>query len=91
MFQFCVNSQESSWISAGIGIRLIQAAGYHRRRVTTSPLTIEEQSWKRLFWYQILHTFSFASIINFQNRFLVFADRTLSLILGRPNAIHEEE
>ena len=34
----------------GIGIRVAQDVGAHRRKYATQDLTIEDELWKRAFW-----------------------------------------
>lgn len=38
----------------GVGIRLAQDVGAHRKRKTKDPMTVEDELWKRAFWY--VHT-----------------------------------
>ncbi|KAF9009374.1 fungal-specific transcription factor domain-containing protein [Cyathus striatus] len=40
----------SCWVLVGIGIRLAQDVGVHRRRVSREKLTVEDELWKRAFW-----------------------------------------
>lgn len=35
---------------AGIGVRLAQDVGAHRRKVYNAPLSVESELWKRAFW-----------------------------------------
>ncbi|KAE9393065.1 hypothetical protein BT96DRAFT_863734 [Gymnopus androsaceus JB14] len=41
----------SSWVLIGLGIRLLQDAGAHRKR--SSPPSVSSELWKRVFW--IIH------------------------------------
>ena len=34
----------------GIGLRLAQDVGAHRRKVYNAPLSVESELWKRAFW-----------------------------------------
>ena len=34
----------------GIGIRLAQDIGAHRRKKNTTNMTVEDELWKRAFW-----------------------------------------
>lgn len=34
----------------GIGIRLAQDVGAHRRKVYNTPVSVESELWKRAFW-----------------------------------------
>jgi hypothetical protein len=40
-----------SWIMVGIGLRLAQDVGAHRRRSHHGPPTVEDELCKRAFWY----------------------------------------
>ena len=40
-----------SWIMVGIGLRLAQDVGAHRRRSYHGPPTVEDELCKRAFWY----------------------------------------
>ncbi|THH04869.1 hypothetical protein EW145_g5209 [Phellinidium pouzarii] len=44
------SSPQSSWTMVGIGIRLAQDVGAHRRKVYNAPLSVESELWKRAFW-----------------------------------------
>ncbi len=35
----------------GIGIRLAQDVGAHRKKVYNTPHSVETELWKRAFWY----------------------------------------
>ncbi|KAK0204254.1 fungal-specific transcription factor domain-containing protein [Desarmillaria ectypa] len=39
-----------SWVSVGIGLRIAQDAGAHRKRPGYRPKTVEGELWKRVFW-----------------------------------------
>ncbi|KAJ3502842.1 hypothetical protein NLJ89_g8706 [Agrocybe chaxingu] len=41
---------QSIWAAVGIVIRLAQDVGFHRRKPTSSPPTMEDELWKRAFW-----------------------------------------
>ena len=75
---------------AGIGIRLAQDVGVHRRKVHNHTLTIDDELWKRAFWYVEL-TFLLWGQLSEAYRMLVYMDRILSSSLGRPCAIQDEE
>ena len=36
----------------GIGIRLAQEVGAHRRKAQDHVMTVEDELWKRAFWYK---------------------------------------
>jgi hypothetical protein len=38
----------------GIGIRFAQHVGAHRRKVYQSEPTIQDELWKRAFWYSFV-------------------------------------
>ncbi|KAI5115861.1 hypothetical protein M0805_001580 [Coniferiporia weirii] len=44
------SSPQSSWTMVGIGIRLAEDVGAHRRKVYNAPLSVESELWKRAFW-----------------------------------------
>ncbi|KAK0457309.1 fungal-specific transcription factor domain-containing protein [Desarmillaria tabescens] len=62
-----------SWTIVGIGIRLAQDAGGHRRKANNAPNTVEAEMWKRAFWS------------------LIYMDRLISSLMGRPLALGDEE
>ncbi|THV06403.1 hypothetical protein K435DRAFT_816004 [Dendrothele bispora CBS 962.96] len=43
------SAPHSCWTMVGIGIRLAQDVGAHRRKVSR-PMTVEDELWKRAFW-----------------------------------------
>lgn len=44
------SAPQSCWTIIGIGIRLVQDVGAHRRKVYGINLTTEDELWKRAFW-----------------------------------------
>ncbi|EIW84586.1 hypothetical protein CONPUDRAFT_142805, partial [Coniophora puteana RWD-64-598 SS2] len=44
------SSPQACWTVVGIGIRLAQDVGAHRRKVYNTRLTVEDELWKRAFW-----------------------------------------
>ncbi|KAJ3505766.1 hypothetical protein NLJ89_g7247 [Agrocybe chaxingu] len=44
------SAPQSCWTMVGIGIRLAQDVGAHRRKIHTRPVTAEDELWKRAFW-----------------------------------------
>ncbi|EIN10102.1 hypothetical protein PUNSTDRAFT_102126 [Punctularia strigosozonata HHB-11173 SS5] len=44
------SSPQACWTMAGIGIRLAQDVGAHRRKVYGPKLTVEDELWKRACW-----------------------------------------
>ncbi|KAF8150167.1 fungal-specific transcription factor domain-containing protein [Crassisporium funariophilum] len=47
------SAPQSCWTMVGIGIRLAQDVGAHRRKVHTHTLTVEDELWKRAFWVMV--------------------------------------
>jgi hypothetical protein len=74
---------------AGIGIRLAQEVGCHRRKMYASTLTVEDELWKRAFWYAATTTINSAA--DLFRRTLVFFDRIYSCNVGRPCSTQDEE
>ncbi|TFK49793.1 hypothetical protein OE88DRAFT_1755750 [Heliocybe sulcata] len=44
------SAPQGSWTMVGIGLRLAQDVGAHRRKVYNPDLTPEDELWKRAFW-----------------------------------------
>lgn len=44
------SAPQACWTIIGVGVRLAQDVGAHRRKVYNSPPTVEEELWKRAFW-----------------------------------------
>ena len=40
----------AAWSLSGIGLRLAQDVGAHRKKVYGNPISPEDESWKRTFW-----------------------------------------
>jgi hypothetical protein len=74
----------------GVGIRLAQDVGAHRKRKTEGPMTVEDELWKRAFWSVVSSPLSLKNS-SFYTRVLVSIDRGVSAALGRPCAVHDEE
>ncbi|KAI0058759.1 hypothetical protein BV25DRAFT_1788378, partial [Artomyces pyxidatus] len=70
------SAPQACWTMVGIGLRLAQEVGAHRKKVYGAKLSVEDELWKRAFWY---------------HRVLVVLDRLMSASLGRPCAIQEED
>jgi hypothetical protein len=49
-FLFFTFAGHSCWTLVAVGLRYVQEAGAHRRRVTKTTMTIEEVLWNRAFW-----------------------------------------
>lgn len=48
------SAPQSCWTLIGIGIRLVQDVGAHRRKVYGTNLTAEDELWKRAFWVLVV-------------------------------------
>lgn len=44
------SAPQACWTMVGIGIRLSQDVGAHRRKKRDNTVTAEEEMWKRAFW-----------------------------------------
>ncbi|KIJ60357.1 hypothetical protein HYDPIDRAFT_117261 [Hydnomerulius pinastri MD-312] len=44
------SAPQACWTIVGIGIRLAQDVGAHRRKVYSSKITVDGELWKRAFW-----------------------------------------
>lgn len=44
------SAPQACWTIIGVGIRMAQDVGAHRKKVYTATPTIEEELWKRAFW-----------------------------------------
>jgi len=83
------SAPQSCWTMVGIGIRLAQDVGAHRRKTHKHELTAEVELWKRAFWFAA--AISRLTSTELQFRVLIFMDRMVSASLGRPCAIQDEE
>ncbi|KAF8834771.1 hypothetical protein BDN67DRAFT_914233 [Paxillus ammoniavirescens] len=50
MFLQGTSAPQACWTMVGIGIRLAQDVGAHRRKAYSSKLSVEGELWKRAFW-----------------------------------------
>ncbi|CCM00118.1 uncharacterized protein FIBRA_02145 [Fibroporia radiculosa] len=50
MFLHGSSAPQACWTIIGVGIRLAQDVGAHRKKVYNSQPTVEEELWKRAFW-----------------------------------------
>ncbi|KAA1476284.1 hypothetical protein DENSPDRAFT_806964 [Dentipellis sp. KUC8613] len=48
------SAPQACWTMVGIGIRVAQDVGAHRRKVYNATLTIEDELWKRAFWVLVI-------------------------------------
>ncbi|KAH9025469.1 fungal-specific transcription factor domain-containing protein [Lactarius pseudohatsudake] len=46
---------QEGWIMVGIGLRLAQDVGAHRRRSPNARPTVEDELWKRAFWVLLMY------------------------------------
>ena len=53
MFLLGSVAPQSCWAVIGIGIRLAQAVGVHRKRVYGKTPTVGNELWKRAFWWGV--------------------------------------
>lgn len=44
------SSSQANWNTVGIGLRLIQDIGAHRKKVYKPNPTVGDELWKRAFW-----------------------------------------
>ena len=79
-----------AWPMVGLGLRLAQEKGLHRRKGSQKH-TVEEELEKRVFWSVAL--FVFRSVLRFERgmRCLICIDRWMSAFLGRPCGMQDEE
>ncbi|KAI0248861.1 hypothetical protein BJV78DRAFT_1363240 [Lactifluus subvellereus] len=80
-----------AWIMVGVGLRLAQDVGAHRRQLHHGPPTVEDELWKRAFWYASPLQLAYAFRLELHcYRVLLMYDIWSSSYLGRPCAISEE-
>ncbi|KAF4613756.1 hypothetical protein D9613_007374 [Agrocybe pediades] len=48
------SAPQACWTMVGIGIRLAQDVGAHRRKLNNHTLTPEDEQWKRAFWVLVV-------------------------------------
>ena len=51
MFLQGSSAPQACWTIIGVGIRMAQDVGAHRKKVYNATPTVEEELWKRAFWY----------------------------------------
>lgn len=86
------SAPQACWTVIGVGIRLAQDVGAHRRKVYNTISTVDEELWKRAFWYDFCSWLRFLTdLAALWFRVLVSMDRVMSMMLGRPCAIQDEE
>jgi hypothetical protein len=45
------SAAKQCWGMIGIGVRMAQDVGAHRRKYNVDDMTVEDEMWKRAFWY----------------------------------------
>ena len=52
IFLQTTSARQASWTIVGLGIRMAQDVGVHRRKVYTlaATQTVDQELWKRAFW-----------------------------------------
>jgi hypothetical protein len=51
IFLHSSSAPQACWMMVGTGIRMAQDAGAHRRKMYQSTMTVEDELWKRAFWW----------------------------------------
>jgi hypothetical protein len=64
--------------------------GVHRKQVYSNKPNVQEEQWKRAFWYSTQYLCR-AWFIDLPVRVLVCLDLHVSLGMGRPSAIQSDE
>jgi hypothetical protein len=54
MFLQGCSAPQVCWTMCGVGIRLAQDVGAHRRKVYSATRKAEDELWRRAFWYAVL-------------------------------------
>ncbi|KAJ6620015.1 fungal-specific transcription factor domain-containing protein [Mycena sp. CBHHK59/15] len=54
MFLHGTSAPQAAWTMVGIGIRMAQDVGAHRRKEPTHRWTAEDEAWKRAFWVLVV-------------------------------------
>ena len=79
------------WNIAGIGLRLAQDIGAHKKKVYSDAPTAEDELFKRAFWsVPIVNMMRFVRLTLFP-RTLIWMDRWLSALQGRTCALLDDE
>ena len=86
------NSPQGTLTILSLGIRMAQDAGAHRKKLYTTTPTVEQELWKRAFWYVVVFVYLDAwRAQGGLHRALVSMDRLASFGMGRQCSIHDEE
>ncbi|KAH9830265.1 fungal-specific transcription factor domain-containing protein [Rhodofomes roseus] len=57
------SAPQASWTLIGVGIRMAQDVGAHRKKVYNAKPTVEEELWKRAFWVLVSMDRSISSVL----------------------------
>ncbi|KZT67994.1 hypothetical protein DAEQUDRAFT_728533 [Daedalea quercina L-15889] len=57
------SAPQASWTLIGVGIRMAQDVGAHRKKVYNVKPTVEEELWKRAFWVLVSMDRSISSVL----------------------------
>lgn len=50
LFGKSTGKPQGVWVHVGLGLKLAQEIGVHRRKKKEGPVTAEDELWKRAFW-----------------------------------------
>ena len=78
-----------AWTVVGIGLRLAQDLGAHRRRTYVGRPTLMKEMMRRAFWYVADSLYPLRVLTG--HRTMILVNRRLSVLLGRSCAIQEED
>jgi hypothetical protein len=70
---------------------MAQDLGLHRKKIFSKKPTVHDEQWKRAFWYITFLYVALFKSLNIAGRVLVSLDRFVSMGMGRPTAVQEEE
>lgn len=93
MFAYTTESPQGGWTAIGLGIRLAQDVGAHRKRLPDDKIpSAENELWKRAFWstlsFFVVSTF-FAQL--FRSRVIFSIERIVCSFAGRSCGLQGEE
>jgi len=93
MYNAAVSSAPGTWVQGGLGLRMAIDVGAHRKRTGTDsePLKVEDELWKRVFWYVPEYQYHATHVRQVQNRSLLTIEVAKSSIEGLPCMISREE
>lgn len=84
------STSEAARTLVGVGLRLAQDIGAHRKKMYATVSPVEGETLKRAFWY-VLHLVVACAAAERILRTLVWLDWALSPQLGRPCGVQFEE